>query len=190
MRFLKKGTWPFLVQIYCKQPEHYGIVTMKLYLRQCKYFPPRTHALFTTQLGSVPTSSGHNGSHIIPRKFIPCSLSVCIRPFKNIWCWRLKGAQFHFSKLRFHLYVENLLLNRSKFKISIKSTKPFRCMKQFCKLQLPILYCVSFSGIFPRDYFLAVKFFVDNEKNMGHLLIPKSHKAWEKVFKKGLHGLL
>ena len=30
------------------------------------------------------------------------------------------------------------LLHSSKFRISVKSVKPFGCTKQFCKLQLPI----------------------------------------------------
>ena len=43
-----------------------------------------------------------------------------------------------------------------------------------------------FTAIFPREYLLAIQFLVDTEKNMGHLLIPKSQKVWEKVEKIGL----
>ena len=63
-------------------------------------------------------------------------------------------------------------------------------MKQFCKSQPPILYCVSlikvtiFTATFPREYLLAMKFLVGNDKNMGHLLIPKSQNVLEKVEKK------
>ena len=78
--------------------------------------------------------------------------------------------------------------------ISVKSVKSFGCTKQFSKLQPPILYCASlimvtitghtFTAIFPREYLLAIKFLVGNEKNMGNLLIPKRQNL--KKFKKKL----
>ena len=38
----------------------------------------------------------------------------------------------------------------------------------------------------PREYILTLKFHKGNEKNMGHLLIPKSLKVWKKVEPIGL----
>ena len=43
-----------------------------------------------------------------------------------------------------------------------------------------------FTDISPREYLLAVKFLVGNEKNMEHLLVPKSQKVWKKVEQIGL----
>ena len=93
-----------------------------------------------------------------------------------------------FFKIEFSFVCWKSLLIRSKSKISVESVKPFGCTKQLCKLQLPILYCASlvmvtitdhiFTDISPREYLLAVKFLVGNEKNnMGQLLVPKSQKV-------------
>ena len=56
-----------------------------------------------------------------------------------------------------------------------------------CKLQLPLLNCVSsvmvtildhiFTDISPREHLFVVKFLVGIEKNMGHLLEPKSQEV-------------
>ena len=86
------------------------------------------------------------------------------------------------------------LIHRSKFKIEVKSVKPFGCTKQFCKLQPPILYCVGLimvtitshilTAIFPREYFLAIKFLMGNEKHMyGTSFDTEISKVWEKVEK-------
>ena len=45
---------------------------------------------------------------------------------------------------------------------------------------------VTFSLLnLPREYILAIKFLVGNEKNMGHLLTPKSQNVRENVEKIG-----
>ena len=41
-----------------------------------------------------------------------------------------------------------------------------------------------FTAISPVEYLLAIKFLMGYEKKIGHLLIPKSQKVWEKVEKK------
>ena len=79
---------------------------------------------------------------------------------------------------------------RFKFKISVKSVKPFGCRKQFCILQLPISNYVSlimvtitkhlFINFFQPKHFSAMKFYMDYEKNMSFPVIPKSPKSWEK----------
>ena len=65
----------------------------------------------------------------------------------------------------------------TKFKISVKSLKPFGYTKQFYKLQPPTLYCVSlimvtvtshtFTAIFTREYPLAIKKKKKKKKNRG-----------------------
>ena len=40
-------------------------------------------------------------------------------------------------------------------------------------------------AVFPREYFLAIKFLVGNENSMGKLKIPKSWKVWKEVEKIG-----
>ena len=77
--------------------------------------------------------------------------------------------------------------------------RPLGCAKQLCKLQSPILYCVSlimvtitihiFTDIFPREHFMAVISFVGNEKNMGYLLVSNLIK-FEKKLNKNQTGLL
>ena len=99
----------------------------------------------------------------------------------------IKGAQSYYSKLRFHLYVGNLYSTGVNLKFWLNQSKPFRCTKQFCKFQLHILFCISLVmvtitshiliAIFPREYLLAIKFLMGNEKNTGHLLILKSRKV-------------
>ena len=107
----------------------------------------------------------------------------------------LKCGPVLFFKIQVSFVCWESLLNMSKFKISVKLAKPFGCTKQFCKLQLTILYCVNlilmvtiyshvFNAIFSREHILAIKFLVGKEKNMGHLLIPKSQKVWKKKKKK------
>ena len=65
-------------------------------------------------------------------------------------------------------------------------------MKQFCVLELPISYCVSFIHgynnfahfhIFQKEHFSAVKFDIGYEKNMSFLVIPKSLQVWKKLHK-------
>ena len=111
---------------------------------------------------------------------------------ENTQIEHFKGAQSYYSKLRFHLYVGNLY--STGLNLKFQSVKPFGCTKQFCKLQPPILYYVSlirvtitshiFTAIFSREYVLAIKFLVGNDKNMGHLLIQKSHKKKKKKKKR------
>ncbi len=80
----------------------------------------------------------------------------------------------------------------SWFQILFKSVKPFGYKKRLHILQLPIplAYCVSlimvtitshiFINIFQTVHFSTVKLNRGNEKNMSHLLIPKSLKVWKK----------
>ena len=58
-----------------------------------------------------------------------------------IYC-EFKGAQSYFSKLGFLFHLKN---HHSKV-IWIETVKPIGCMKQFCDLQSPISYFVSYYG--------------------------------------------
>ena len=84
---------------------------------------------------------------------------------------------------------EESSLQRCEFKISVETAKPFGSTKQFCILQSPISYCVSFIMVtitghivvsiikFQIEHFSAVKFAMGYEKNMSYLVIAKSPKV-------------
>ena len=102
-------------------------------------------------------------------------------------------------KIKFSVSFQGSTHQRYKFKIWVKSVKPFGCRKQFCILQLPISYCVSliiydygyhtrhvFIDFFQMKCFSAVKFYMGYEKNMNFHVILNFPKILKKVEKIGL----
>ena len=86
--------------------------------------------------------------------------------FQYIWAF-FKGARSYFSKFSVLFHFKGSSLQRCKSKISGESVNLFGCTMQFCTLQLPISYCVSFIvtiikhiciASFQMEHFPAVKF--------------------------------
>ena len=79
------------------------------------------------------------------------------------------------------LCVLMILLQRSKFKISLQSVKKTKQNKKtiwMCEETLSL-----FTAICPRKYVLGIKIAAGNEKNMGHLLILTYHRVFKKLKK-------
>ena len=86
---------------------------------------------------------------------------------ETIWCYYWKYTVL-FLKMYFSISFDETSLQRCKYKILVKTVKPFGRTKQFCILHLPLSYHVSlimvtitrhiFINNFQMDHYSAVEF--------------------------------